>query len=136
MTFPWFQSQSSWVWATDGRWRSSSRWPSPWGSCCSPDWPTSSRTGAGCSWPSPCPSSCSSSATGTMSPWGPIFPTARAALPQAPGFQPPTPSAVLHHGAALISGGSHSQPLYLQSFFKFTSPRERPEMLNVRQKST
>ena len=36
--------------------------------------------------------------------------------------------------------GSHSQPLfkeiYLQSFFKFTSPRGRPEMLKVRQKST
>lgn len=86
VTFLRFQSQSSWAWAIGGRWRSSTRRPSPLGLCCCPGWPTSSRTGAGCSWPSPCPSFCSSSATGTVSPWGPVFPTARAVLPAGPGL--------------------------------------------------
>ena len=74
VTFLLFQSQSSWAWATEGRWRSSTRWRSRWGSCCSPGWPTRSLTGAGSSWPSLCPPSSSCCATGTVSSRGPRLP--------------------------------------------------------------
>lgn len=80
-----FQSQNSWAWATEERWRSSTRWRSRWGSCCSPGWPTLSLTGAGSSWPCLCPPSSSRCATGTVSSRGPRLPGGQGGPTRRPG---------------------------------------------------